>query len=272
MEGFFDIGGTNFRYEIYRDSLLIHKDSTKSNSFNVFNRVEEIAKSYNLSRVGISFAGQVDKGRVISSPNIKIEPFDIASYFLSLGIECRVENDLKAIALAHRDIADSFVALFIGSGFGGAIVDHGELFRGEINLAGEVGHIPYKKSPFMCGCGGDGCLELFCSGLALKRWIEYRNLDISPTLQALKNSKNEDAKEIVENFYDALMLLINTLAPLLNIKTFILGGGVVEQNGDIIDFIKDRLSHSNSTFLSNISIEKSSIKDAGIKGARMLFE
>jgi glucokinase len=68
------------------------------------------------------------------------------------------------VARGERD----FVALVIGAGVGGGIVSGGRLLEGRLGNAGHVGHIVVEPDGRPCHCGGRGCLEAYCSGLAIE--------------------------------------------------------------------------------------------------------
>ena len=59
----------------------------------------------------------------------------------------------------------AFVAL--GTGIGAALLVDGELFRGALGVAPELGHLPVVPGGRPCPCGKDGCLERYCSGTGL---------------------------------------------------------------------------------------------------------
>ena len=86
-----------------------------------------------------------------------------------LGMPVRLEHDAKAAALgeyhfgAGRDAAN-MVYIVIGTGVGAAVIVNGELFRGEHNSAGEIGHVTIDPQGEPCPCGNVGCVETFVAG------------------------------------------------------------------------------------------------------------
>jgi len=61
------------------------------------------------------------------------------------------------------------VYVVIGTGVGAAIIIDGQLYYGESNSAGEVGHITVDPHGEPCPCGTKGCLETYTSGPWLAR-------------------------------------------------------------------------------------------------------
>jgi glucokinase len=84
-----------------------------------------------------------------------------------------VDNDAKALALAEGwcgaavGVAD-FIGVVVGTGVGGGIVSGGRLLEGRLGNAGHVGHLVVEPDGRPCRCGGFGCLEAYCSGVAIE--------------------------------------------------------------------------------------------------------
>jgi predicted NBD/HSP70 family sugar kinase len=81
-----------------------------------------------------------------------------------LGCSVRVLNDANCAAYAeahHGAATGTEHALYLTGtvGIGAGIVDRGELMRGAVGFAGEVGHMPIGDSTALCGCGRRGCWE-----------------------------------------------------------------------------------------------------------------
>ena len=84
-----------------------------------------------------------------------------------------LDINAKAVALGEAWCGAAqgerdFVALVIGAGVGGGIVSGGRLLEGRLGNAGHVGHIVVEPDGRPCHCGGRGCLEAYCSGLAIE--------------------------------------------------------------------------------------------------------
>ena len=139
--------------------------------------VRELQATHDVEAVGIGAAGFVDASRstVIFAPNLawRDEP-------LRKAIEARcelpvvVENDANAAAWAEARFGAGrgqkyLVMLTLGTGLGGGLVIDGQLYRGRLGIAAELGHITVEPGGRRCGCGGRGCWERYASGRALVR-------------------------------------------------------------------------------------------------------
>lgn len=167
-----DAGGTNLRAQIWDNEKLVKSLKSKSSEIGLYSWIKNILKEFNsIDTVGIAYAGQVEDGKIISAPNIKVDKHNIKEALESeFDISLKIENDLLCAVLAesfaHK--SDDICAIYVGTGLGLGVMESGKIIRGKHNMATEIGHIPYKKAPFNCGCGRDNCIELYASGSGLK--------------------------------------------------------------------------------------------------------
>lgn len=93
--------------------------------------------------------------------------------------ECKhikLTNDANAAALGEMIYGGgkgmkNFVMITLGTGLGSGIIVNGDLVYGADGFAGEVGHITLVPEGRVCGCGGRGHLEAYCSATGIKRTV-----------------------------------------------------------------------------------------------------
>jgi glucokinase len=90
------------------------------------------------------------------------------------GLPTSVDNDGNAAAWAEARfgagaVSDDLVLVNVGTGIGGGLVLHGQLYHGEHGFAGELGHLIVDPDGDRCACGNRGCLEAMASGSTLGR-------------------------------------------------------------------------------------------------------
>ncbi len=133
-----------------------------------------------IDQVGIGVAGQIDrdKGLVVNAPNIGgLKDFELASLVKKeLGYPVRLFNDVEAGAAGEASFGagkqeKDFIAIFVGTGIGGALYRGGKPYRGVSGTAGEIGHTVVDFNGRLCGCGGLGHLEAYASRTAVVRTI-----------------------------------------------------------------------------------------------------
>ena len=227
-----DIGGTFFRYK-FND--VYEKLNTKE--IDIIKKINKLIDRFNPKALGISFAGQVNEGVILSAPNINVKTADLKKI---IKIPFVLENDMNCAVVAEREYfkSDNIIALYSGTGLGSGIIDNGKLIRGYKNLAGEIGHIPYKETPFICGCGKRDCLEFFAS------------------------SKIEKVGTFNE-YKEALSKAVGILASLFNPEIIVLGGGYYLHHKFEID--KKYIPN-----FDKVKIKITSLNDASLIGAEIL--
>src|SRR5215467_2479531 len=85
------------------------------------------------------------------------------------GYPVFIDNDVNALALGEwmfgpdRGVS-SLVTLAIGTGMGGGLILDGQLVRGHLHSAGEIGHLAVSFNGPICACGRSGCLSTYLAG------------------------------------------------------------------------------------------------------------
>ena len=140
--------------------------------------VEQLRGDFDIEAVGLGIAGFVDeaRSRVYFSPNLPDwhnEPVrdDVSR---RVGLPVVVENDANAAAWGENRFGagreeTNLVCVTVGTGIGGGIIVHDELYRGRFGIGGEIGHMQVAADGRLCGCGQRGCWEQYASGNALVR-------------------------------------------------------------------------------------------------------
>jgi len=269
MNLYIDFGGTSFRYQL--DTLPI--ETVQSNTIDIKIFLDTIIKQYPaISLIAISFAGVVKNGKIVSSPNINIEKFDITTYVKErYNIPLLIDNDLNCAALAeHNNLqVDSLAIFYIGTGFGGAFIDNNKILTGANNSGGEIGHIPFKKSPFKCGCGRDDCLELYVSGHGIETWCDYFNIEKKyRRLDLLETTDNYKATMIIKNFYQGLEHAFHTAINLFDFDNLVLGGSV-GKNEKIKKFLEEQFLKT-AFKKEKLTITLSSLQEGSLEGTKFL--
>jgi len=270
-----DIGGTYLRYSLREEEKELAKAALKSADIGLCAFLDDmLKKEQKIEEICISYAGQVHNGVILSAPNIAIDKHDIQEYIESeYGVMLYIANDLNCAVLAEAQVyaAQDICAVYVGTGLGLGVLSSSVVIKGGTGIATELGHVPYKKSPFICSCGKENCIELFCSGSGLLRWKKHYKLDENLTLQQLRESKNEDANKIANAFYEALLYALGTTITLFNPKTLVLGGGIVKSDASIHTEVDQRIkSYAMPLSLQKLKIAVSQFENASLEGAFLL--
>ena len=271
-----DIGGSYLRYEIRDNNKVIKKGKLKSAQIGLCAFIEKILEHEKIKTVAISYAGQVNNGKILSSPHIKIDRHNIKEYIEhKYGVKLYIENDLNCSILAEANCfkAKDIANIAVGTGLGLGVISSGTLIKGSGGIATELGHIPYKESPFTCSCGKNNCIELFASGSGLKLWQEYYKFQNYLKLEELQKSSSNNGIKIYKQFREALLFACGVAVTLFNPKILVLGGGIIQSNPQLINLIqKEIANYAMPLSTENLEIRKSYLDDAPLQGAYLLTE
>lgn len=118
-----------------------------------------------------------------------------------------LEQDANAGALAqywHSNGAyrnSLLVYVAVGQGVGAGIINDGKLLRGDIGIAGEIGHTSICYNGPRCTCGNYGCLENYCSSIAFTKEVN-RVLGTEYTFEQIADMLKDGHEEVKKLFLD----------------------------------------------------------------------
>lgn len=126
--------------------------------------------------IGLSFPAPLlsSRGMVFSPPSYpgwgEMSPEEVIGD--AHGLPVVIDNDANAAAVGEYLFgagrgAKSMFYVALNRGVGGALVIDGELHRGAVGGAGEIGHTLIDLAGPRCGCGNHGCLEAFAGRKAI---------------------------------------------------------------------------------------------------------
>ena len=151
--------------------------------------------------IGIGAPGPLNRqtGTVIQSPNLGWRNFPLRDLISNaVNLPAVLDNDANCATYgewwlgAGRNV-DTLIGLTLGTGIGGGIVLHGEIFHGVSDAAGEIGHMTIEANGRKCPCGNYGCLEAYASGPAIaRRAIEGLEAGAESLLSDLAGDKLEN--------------------------------------------------------------------------------
>jgi len=237
---------------IARVKALIHKVVSASNV-----NLQEIIG------IGLAVPGLVDskRGIMLITPNFgwkdtplkKIieEEFQIAVF---------IDNNANAMALSEAQFGvgrrvNNFICVNVGMGIGSGVIINGEIYRGETECTGEIGHTTVDYNGPKCSCGNNGCLEVMAAGPAIaKRTVkaiqEGRKTVITELIKdnlnritaaivgQAANQGDRLAQEIMEKTGEYLGTGVANIINLFNPQMVIIGGGVAQAGNLILDPLK----------------------------------
>lgn len=238
-----------------------------------------------IAALGICTPGPVDhvNGVILDPPNIQGLHNAPLSALLStrLSMPVQLEHDAKAAALgefyfgAGRD-ETSMVYLIIGTGVGAALIIDGQIYRGLHNFAGEIGHTVLDRHGPVCSCGHRGCVETFMSGPWLARHYAAASQNQKSVSGAdvatLAMQGDPLAIQVLAQAGAALGTTIATLAMLVNIDLYVIGGSVAQCGALLLAPARQAVpQHAFASVAAHVRIVASALAtDAPILGCAWL--
>ncbi len=159
-----------------RDSFLTGSNPNVSNyvsmlSDNILNLVENNGGYELIRSVGISApSGNFCMGAMVNSPNMpwKGEVPLAAMLRDRLGLAVALGNNAHVRALGEHAYGAAhglmdFILVTIGGGLGSCFYSNGKPHLGQDGFTGEIGHTCVDVNGRQCGCGRNGCLEMYTS-------------------------------------------------------------------------------------------------------------
>lgn len=207
-----------------------------------------------ITGIGIGAPGNINWERTTLSypPNLhgwdSINLQDEMQKRLGALVPIIVENDANVAGLgsAHYGAGrphDSFIMLTLGTGVGGAIIHNNKIFRGTTGSAGEIGHMSIDYEGPVDRSGVAGSIEAYLGQNHLSQHARERLLNddttilhqmAGPELEYLTPKMLHDAAirgdqsaiDILSWAGHKLGWVISSVVHLLDIRKFIVGGGV----------------------------------------------
>ena len=187
-----DIGGTKIAVALVSgEGKILHREKSptprEGGAKEIYHVVGKLIRKVmkrgrripSFAGIGVGVPGVVcsQTGKVLLTPNIPLSGFPLAKKlakdFHSL---VAVGNDVDLGLLGEQWLgagrsAKSIIGIFPGTGIGGGIILHGNLWTGTKGAAAEIGHMVMDIDGPVCSCGNIGCLEALASRWAIERDI-----------------------------------------------------------------------------------------------------
>ncbi len=258
-----------------------------------------VAAGGEVAAVGFGIPCLIDRrtGRAVVGVNTPLADIAFADVMAErLGLPVFVDNDGNNSALAELRAgaalgATDAVVLTLGTGIGAGLILRGELYRGWLGGAGELGHMVIKfDGPRDEGnnCPNWGCAELYASGTALEREAlrlageqpdsglarvlrEGRELG-GPLVTELAHDGEPAAVQAVRTIGEGLGIVIANVANILNPELVVVGGGVIAAGELLLAPARQVLARRTLSFFSdNLRIVAARFgTEAGMVGAAAL--
>ncbi|GII85013.1 sugar kinase [Sphaerisporangium siamense] len=222
-------------------------------------------------------AGRTESARVMASwTGVAIPPLIAARY----PVPVFVDNDVNVVAMGEyraayaREVAD-LLFVKVSTRIGAGVIAGGEILRGALGAAGEIGHIPVTDGGgVLCRCGNIDCVDSVASGTAILRDLRARGREVSSLddVVTLVRAGDAETMTVVRRAGRMLGEVVASAVNILNPAVVVLGGDVAEKFQPLVSGVREAV-HRRSTALStrSLRIERSRLgPGAGITGCALM--
>lgn len=308
-----DLGGTSIKAALVSrtrgllDQTTAHTEADKG-PVHVLDTIAGLVRGFTsqpkeVLGLGIGTPGAINWERTTVSRPPNLPGWDVVNVGEELAkrldapLLTLVENDANAAGLgsahygAGRDFS-SFVMVTLGTGVGGAIIHDNRIFRGSTGAAGEIGHMSIDYEGPIARSGVAGAIEAYLGQRFLSRQARYMLLNrrdslihqmARPDLKGITPrmlydaavSGDAGAREVLEWAGHKLGCVLGSIANLLDIRKFVVGGGLSGAGDYILDPARQSLSRSVLPALSDglDIVQETGGNDVGMLGAaHMVFQ
>ncbi len=281
-----DVGGTKMEGIVFDKCKIIEhlKKPTEKNPKKFIEElksiVREISKGHKINGIGLCFPGVLDRaaGKIVKMPALpEIKNLNIVSPLKKeFNVPVKIENDGNCMAwgeylYGYGKGTKNFVAMTVGTGLGGGLVDGGKLYIGK-GSAGEFGHMTIFPEGHKCFCGSRGCLEEYASGRGVMRMAKEQSLFANSPfeIEEMARKGNKKAKEIYKKLGFYLGLGISDSVKVLDPEVIVLSGSISHAADLFLD--ETIKTVKEYTWFPAGKIKISKLKSAPAIGAASLFE
>lgn len=222
-------------------------------------------------------AGRTESARVMASwTGVTIPPLISERY----PVPVFVDNDVNVIAMGEyreayaREVAD-LLFVKVSTRIGAGVIAGGEILRGALGAAGEIGHIPVRDGGgVLCRCGNVDCVDSVASSAAILRDLRSRGREVYSLSDVVTLVRAGDAETmaVVRRAGRLLGEVVASAVNLLNPAVVVLGGDVAESFQPLVSGVRE-VVYRRSTALStrSLRIERSLLgPGAGITGCALM--
>ncbi len=189
--------------------------------------------------VGVPGVPDQKSGSVRMAPNIgKIGDMDFAGALENeLGFAVQVENDVNLAAIGEQwsgcaSEVDNMAFVSLGTGIGAGIIVGGQIIRGAMGAAGELGFLPFGADPFEPGSLKTGALERQAGSFGMiNRYAQLAGKEVQvKDLFDLAVAGDEHANTVLDETARLVARLIATIGAVVDPSMVVLGGSIGQRH------------------------------------------
>ncbi|CAN7587860.1 ROK family transcriptional regulator [Rhizobium sp. LjRoot98] len=245
-----DLGGTKIRLAIADLACQVFAEEVAATDRRggqfVVNQIAELcaqaAEHLSIPRerirmavIGAPGAPDAKTGRILLAPNISdFDTMNVAAAFeKALGVDVILENDVNLAVLGENWLGqgqgiDNLAFIAVGTGIGGGLMVGGQLVRGAMNAAGELGFLPFGADPFDPESLRTGAFERVTASIGIMEHYAAASGETATVPAIFERAANGDvhAAATLDETAKYLARGISAIAAIANPEKVIMGGSI----------------------------------------------
>jgi predicted NBD/HSP70 family sugar kinase len=237
-----DLGGTKIRLAIADQVVATDRRGGQFVVDQIADLCAQAAEHLNIPRerirmavIGAPGAPDAKTGRILLAPNIAdFDTMNVAAAFeKALGIDVILENDVNLAVLGENWLGqgqgiDNLAFIAVGTGIGGGLMVGGQLVRGAMNAAGELGFLPFGADPFDPESLRTGAFERVTASIGImEHYAAASGETVSvPVIFDRAAAGDVHAAETLDETAKYLARGISAIAAIANPEKVIMGGSI----------------------------------------------
>ncbi|MBN1071066.1 ROK family protein [Clostridium botulinum] len=236
-----DIIVTNLSNKILSSYSIKNEDNNFetifNNLFSLIHKIQNVMPSsiYNLVGISLAVRGVVDlNGLIKFIPQLGWKNIDIRSKLENeFNVPIYIENDGNLSAMAEHKLMPNYndmLVVDIDDVITSGIICNSQLVKGFLGFANAIGHHVINCDGKQCTCGKRGCLEQYCSNLAILSHIN-QSLPVKDIEEFVNLVKEENPYAIstLDYFIDHLAIGLTNLIFILNCEVIVLNSYILRE-------------------------------------------
>lgn len=248
-----DVIVTDLSCKILSSYNILIKNKSFEDAFNdLCALLERIISStpkcqYNLIGISISVRGVIDLDEVIRFiPELGWRDIDIKSKLVEkFDVPVYIENDGNLSAMAEHELLPNqkdLIVVTIDDVITSGIIANGNLVKGYLGFANAIGHHVIDYDGKKCTCGKQGCLEQYCSNLAVLAHVNKKiHIPDIETFVDLVKRKNSYALETLDYFINHLSIGLTNLIFILNPEMIVVNSYILNKLPNAVKTLQDKI-------------------------------
>jgi glucokinase len=233
-----DVGGSRVKWgTVVRGEVReVHHAPTRRPLAALVQQLADLCAAFPADTWGLCMPGLLDseRGVVQLAANLDLRNVNVVGALAEAGLPrpAAFLNDVAAAALGEA--AGGTVALLqVGTGVAGRFVADGRVIGGPGGLAGEVGHLRFRRGGLLCACGLQGCVEAYGGWGGIRRRYEARGSAVRHPESVLDEAGRDPwAAAVLSEAFEALGHAAAALVAVCNPGDLRLGGGLASAWGE----------------------------------------